>query len=246
MIMMKKNEFLAKLKDELKKNNVADIDEIISEYEQHFAFKMADGYSEEEIAARLGDPLQLASQFESNIEYKTSGGKKIAVAIGLVFTDIFTGAFFILLVAWEIIMAAFAVSNLVIAACLFGRVNFITKFTPMPYLSAVVIGISAAALAVLSVVGCIYFALFIRQLMRAYGRFHRNTMAIASGGAVLPPLAIYPRLPAKVNRRLRSVALFAMVVFTTSFVLGMIISMLLSGSIEFWHTWGWFGYNAVN
>ena len=62
---MTKNEFLSKLADELRKNNVSDADEIISEYEQHFAFKMADGFSEEEIAAKLGDPAAVAAQFES-------------------------------------------------------------------------------------------------------------------------------------------------------------------------------------
>ena len=61
---MKKNEFLAKLTSVLEKNQVADAAEIIEEYAQHFAFKLADGYSEEEIAARLGDPEQLAMQYE--------------------------------------------------------------------------------------------------------------------------------------------------------------------------------------
>jgi len=34
---MKKNEYLAELKSELKKNNASDIDDIMLEYEQHFA-----------------------------------------------------------------------------------------------------------------------------------------------------------------------------------------------------------------
>ncbi len=64
---MTKNEFLSKLANELKRKNIADAAEIISEYEQHFAFKMADGFSEEEIAAKLGDPVIIASQFESGV-----------------------------------------------------------------------------------------------------------------------------------------------------------------------------------
>ena len=36
--------------------------DVVEEYQQHFAFKLADGYSEEEIAARLGDPVALAAQ----------------------------------------------------------------------------------------------------------------------------------------------------------------------------------------
>ena len=36
--------------------------DVVEEYQQHFSFKLADGYSEEEIAARLGDPVALAAQ----------------------------------------------------------------------------------------------------------------------------------------------------------------------------------------
>lgn len=58
---MKKNEFMTKLADELKKRGVEDADDVAAEYEQHFAFKLADGYSEEEIAAKLGDPAALVA-----------------------------------------------------------------------------------------------------------------------------------------------------------------------------------------
>lgn len=58
---MKKNEFMTKLADELKKRGVEDADDVAAEYEQHFAFKLADGYSEEEIAAKLGDPVALVT-----------------------------------------------------------------------------------------------------------------------------------------------------------------------------------------
>ena len=51
---MKKTEFLNKLREELEKRNVADAADILEEYEQHFDLKLADGFFEEEIAARLG------------------------------------------------------------------------------------------------------------------------------------------------------------------------------------------------
>lgn len=58
---MTRNEFVTQLTAELHKRNVAA--DVVEEYQQHFAFKLADGYSEEEIAARLGDPVALAAQF---------------------------------------------------------------------------------------------------------------------------------------------------------------------------------------
>ena len=69
---MTKNEFMAKLTDELKKRNIEDAADVAEEYEQHFAFKLADGYSEEEIAAKLGDQTALAAQFDAAAQ----GGEK--------------------------------------------------------------------------------------------------------------------------------------------------------------------------
>ncbi len=242
---MTRNEFLSKLTDELKKNNISDTADIVDEYEQHFAFKMADGYSEEEIAAKLGTPKLVASQFESGNEEKKRGSNAMTV-IGLGIVDMFAGIFFVLLMVWEVIMTAISISCAVVAVCLLGNLNPGSLLPSTPYLCGAVFGLSLLSLSVLSAMGCIYFAAFIRQLIRSYGRFHQNTLAAASGKAKLPSLPIYPRLPLKTNRRIRSVALFSLTLFTACFVLGMIISMISSGSIEFWHTWGWFGYPVAN
>ena len=81
---MKKTEFLNKLREELEKRNVADAADILEEYEQHFDLKLADGFFEEEIAARLGDPAILAAQFDETecAPQKESGSKPLTV-IGL-------------------------------------------------------------------------------------------------------------------------------------------------------------------
>ena len=47
---MTRNEFVTQRTAELHKRNVAAAD-VVEEYQQHFSFKLADGYSEEEIAA---------------------------------------------------------------------------------------------------------------------------------------------------------------------------------------------------
>lgn len=241
---MTKNEYLAQLANELKKNDIADTDDIVSEYEQHFAFKMADGFSEEEISAKLGNPVVLASQFESSKNTGKSGGRKIITIIGLVFADIFAGVFFALLFAWEAIMAALSLAGAAVAVCLFGGLNVYSLIPPMPYWCGAVFGLSFAALAVLTSTGCIYFAAFIRQLMRSYGRFHHNAIAVASGSPVLPSLAINPQIPARASRRMRTVALLSLAIFAACFVLAMIVSMISSGALGFWHAWDWFGYTG--
>jgi len=80
---------------------------------------MADGFTEEEIAAKLGNPAVLASQFESVNDESKSEGKKLATVFRLYIIDIIAGVLLILLVAWEIIMTAFSLCNIVIAICEF-------------------------------------------------------------------------------------------------------------------------------
>ena len=41
---MRRNEFIETLKENLERNGVRDTGDIIEEYEEHFAFKLADGY----------------------------------------------------------------------------------------------------------------------------------------------------------------------------------------------------------
>lgn len=76
---MTRNEFMTRLFAELRRNHVADAADIEEEYEQHFAFKLADGYSEEEIAAKLGAPEALAAQFSAAARFtaKTPTGRSI-------------------------------------------------------------------------------------------------------------------------------------------------------------------------
>ena len=86
---MTKREFMEKLTRELENRRVADAEDIIEEYRQHFEFKLADGYSQEEIAAKLGDPAALAAQFAESGEGKSAGaGSRILVRVGLGFVDL--------------------------------------------------------------------------------------------------------------------------------------------------------------
>ena len=237
---MTKDEFLFQLTTALRTLNVPDAEDIAGEYEQHFAFKLADGFSEAEVAAKLGAPEVLAKQFVSGPEVRKGGGRKVVTAIGLVFLDILAALFFALLWAWEVVMAALSVASAALAICLIGAFNAGSLVPWMPYGCGLTFGVSAASLAVLAATGSVYFAAFVSQFMRAYGRFHHNAMAAASGKAVLPSLAIYPRFAAKVNRRIRIVALLSLTIFAVSFIAAVFLCMLSAGSLGFWHAWNWF------
>lgn len=146
---MKKNDFMQRLSDELQKRNVADAADILQEYEAHFAMKMADGYIEEEIAARLGDPTALAAQFDDAEETpEKKGGSKPLVVAGLCFADVFAGLFFILLAAWGLVLAA-ALGAAGTAVCLLGKVELGGLLPELPYWCGAMLALTLAALAVL-------------------------------------------------------------------------------------------------
>lgn len=200
---------------------------------------MSDGYSEEEIAARLGDPAALASQFgESGAPRE--GKNKVFTVIGLCFADIFAGLFFILLAAFELVMAAAGISFAGVCVGLLGRLDIFGIIPSMPYYCGVILALALAALALLSFAGCVYYGAFLRQLVRAFSRFQKNALASASGGALLPALAIAPQFSAAKKRRLRSTALIALILFAALFVLSYVVCAFSAGSLEFWHAWNWF------
>lgn len=235
---MTKNEFMTLLASELHRNKVADTADVLEEYEQHFAFKLADGYSEEEIAVRLGDPVALAAQFGD--APKQRRGSKPLTVVGLCFADLFAGLFFLLMAAWELVMAAAGLSFAGVSVCLLGGLNPNGLIPAMPYWCGAILALSFLVLSVLSVVGCGYYGAFLRQLIRSFGRFQHNTLAAASGNAVLPALAINPQFSAKTKRRLRSAALVSLALFAACFVLSFAVCALSAGSFQFWHAWGWF------
>ena len=237
---MTKNEFMTRLAHELHRRSVADAADVIEEYEQHFAFKLADGYSEEEIAARLGTPEELAAQFgDTDAPRRRSGSKPLVVA-GLCFTDVFAGLFFALLAGFGLVMAAATVSFAAAAVCLLGGLNIYGLIPDLPYWCGAILAISLTALAVLIVVGCVYYAAFLRQLIRSFGRFQHNALASASGEAALPALAINPQFSARTKRRMRSLALISLALFAACFVLSYAVCALSAGSLQFWHVWAWF------
>lgn len=237
---MTKNEFITQLTNELNRRKVADSADVAEEYEQHFAFKLADGYSEEEIAAKLGDPAVLAAQFGEADAARQKNGNKPLVLTGLCFVDLFAGMFFVLLSVWGVVMVAAAVSFASLAVCLLGGLNIYGLIPAMPYWCGVILSLSLIALAALIAAGSVYYAAFLRQLARSFGRFQHNALARTSGTAVLPSLAISPQFSAKVKRRLRAAALISLSLFAACFVLSYIVCSLSAGSLEFWHTWGWF------
>lgn len=237
---MTKNEFISRLALLLERKHISDAGEIISEYEQHFAFKLADGFSEEEIAAKLGDPEQIAEQYEN------SGSAPVRTApftkIGLYIADFFAGIFFLLLALAGIVIAVAVLVFAAVGVCLLLGISPWSLIPSMPYWCGAILGLAMLALAVLTAVGSLYYWVFWRQFLRSFARFHRNTLAAAAGKPALPSLPVHAQFEPRFKRRLRTIALIALAAFATCFVLGYIACALSAGSLQFYHVWGWFGF----
>ena len=119
---MTRDEFMDKLERELAARRVPEPEDILAEYRRHFEYKLADGYSEEETAARLGDPAELAAQFEpGEAEQRPGrGGSAARSALtwtGLIFADMFVLSFFAVFASWVLAVACTALASGLVGLC---------------------------------------------------------------------------------------------------------------------------------
>lgn len=241
---MNKQDYLSRLNKALKLKNVDEIEEIVAEYEEHFIQKKADGYTEEEIAAKIGSPEEIASQFasikESGTEPRT--GKvvwKTGLVFSLLFTDLFAGIFLIVMYAWVFILGIFSLSSAALSLTMLFRPVMPEGFLFIPYIpyfGAALLGITLIALGVLVAVLTAYSGMLTNQLGRVYVRWRKNTLT----GEKYPPLSINPVMQDSSRRRLRNLALITLIIFGVSFVTGYIVLTASAGALEFWHVWNWF------
>lgn len=62
---MTKNEFMTGLKLALSDMKIANIDDIVADYEEHFSHALAGGKTEEEVSKKLGNPVTIAKAYET-------------------------------------------------------------------------------------------------------------------------------------------------------------------------------------
>ena len=236
---MNKEQYLEALQKALSANRVEDIDDIISEYEEHFSRKFSDGYPEEEIAARLEKPEIIAEQFVIAPEgdAKRRKGANIFGKTGVLFLDLFMIILDAILYAFVAVFGVVAVAALAAGAYVAAGGGFIVLPLPViPVVPGIFVGVSLLGLSTLLAIGTVYYTLFVTQINRAYFRWHRRVMT----GRIGPPLSTAPSLNGKLKRRLRSIALISLLVFIVAIVIAYVWMSVSAGSFEFWHVWHWF------
>ncbi|XMB72992.1 DUF1700 domain-containing protein [Mycoplasmatota bacterium WC30] len=236
---MDKLTFINTLSKKLKENKVADIEEIISEYEEHFFYRLEDGYTEEEVSKKLGDPVFLADQYLET-EEKEEANRKFITITGLIVSDFFVGMFYITFAAWIVVLVAFSTAVLGIGFSYIFNISPFNLIPYLPYWCGAIFGVAMIGLAALSYIGSLYSLLSMKQITKSYARFHKNTIAKTNGNPMLPSLSSHPIISRRMSRRLRSTLLLSLYTFAIAFVLGYIVCSVTANSFEFWHVFEWF------
>lgn len=234
---MNKDTYLRELRSRLKADNISDADDIIAEYEEHFRLKLADGCSEDEVSAMLGDPEDIASQFKDSLrqsQAKERPSSKAVAAAGLVFTDIFVFLLFILLFSALIGLALFTLSALFTGFILITEIKL--SFMPyIPFPCNSVLGVCILSLSVFSASVLIYFYSYIIYLLKKYLQWHKRILAPDTPVYSIPPLSN------RIRRGCKRVALATTGLFFGSAILSVFLLFMVAGFKPFWHVWNWFG-----
>ncbi|OQB24991.1 MAG: hypothetical protein BWY11_00757 [Firmicutes bacterium ADurb.Bin182] len=235
---MNKHDYLSELEKELKAHHVCDQKDILEEYEEHFAMRLADGYTEEETCAKLAGPREIAEQYATIGEKASKGkAKNVFVLTGLIFLDLFVVPLFIVLFSWVFAVAALSAACSVLGVLLAGNLNIAGLIPYMPYPASLLLGAAVLSLAVLSALGMVYCYSLFAQLFKAYKHWHKGA---AGGGVPYLPAPHHPQYSAKTRRRMRNLTLLALILFIVFSAAALILLIVLSGTLEPWHLWNWF------
>lgn len=237
---MNKQIFMEELKKGLAARGVADVEDIVSDYEEHFARKLADGYREEETAKKLGDPRALALEYAAEGETPARHAN-FPAALGVCALDLVVALLFAVGFAWVAGIGAGALAVAFIGICLIAAPVFPagTLVIPyMPYIPGAMLGAALLALSVIFGVLAAYSCLLAKKSAAKYFRWQRSVVT----GRKTPPYAVFPLAQGRGRRALRRVTLVSLLLFAAMVTLACVIMASLAGNVEFWHAWGWFGY----
>ena len=185
---MNRAHFMAQLRDGLAGLHHTDISDIVADYESHFSDGAADGRTQEEVAAALGDPARLARELRAEIglkrweEERSPSGAAAAVfaVLGLGALDLFI----LLPVLMTVGGVLFGLAMAAIAGLFAGGAVFAAgPFADFPGGPAAAIlgglGVMSGATALGAVVALITIGLV--NALVAYGRLHYRLLKPALG-----------------------------------------------------------------
>ena len=236
---MNKKQYLDALQKELLQNGVTDVGDVLADYEAHFTRKALDGYTEEEIAHRLGNPVEIAADFlpDAAGQDKTGKAKGLAfIRVGLCLADLFALPFFLVLFLWAIAILAASVGVFALGVYIALGMDLVSVIPVLTVAGGILMGVGIAVFSVLLFLGSVWFLLLSGQMTRAYMRWHGNSW-YARHELALP---VMPQLTGKKRRFIRRIVLVSLIGCIMLFAAGFIVLSVQAGTPGFWHHWHWF------
>lgn len=235
---MTKKEFFDTLKKELKNNNITDndeIEEILSQYEEHFYYKLEEGCTEEEICKELSSPIDIAKEYNKSTK-EVNKYEKSTKIFGISMLSIPVMFIYILMWASVVVIGAFSLVSLVTGFCLVTTLNIANLIPSIPYFPSLILGIACMGLAKLSTMGTIYLSLYIVQWTKVYIRWCKNLIY----NFRYPSISKHPKLSKKLSSILKLISIISLIVFVSCFAISYIVMCIMANAFEFWHVWNWF------
>ncbi len=130
---MNRANFIAQLRAGLSGLHQSDVNDIIADYESHFADGVAAGRSEDEVAEALGDPSRLARELRAEVGFKRweqdrSAGNFVGVVLALI--GLATIDVMFLLPVLGVMLAVFFVIALACVGCVVGGAVLLGNLIP--------------------------------------------------------------------------------------------------------------------
>lgn len=227
---MNKGAYLQELEKALRARNVVDISDILLEYEQHFDFKLSEGFSEEEIANKLEAPKVIAAQFQG--EHHQAN---ISVRVGLTFLVIFGVMALIIMYGLILVFGGFSITVIALGTCLIGDMNIAGLVPTIPYIGGLLLGLSFLGLGAVSAIATIWCYLYANQMVKAYIQWHRNTVRGSHS-----KVSLHPDISFGVRQWLKRIAIVAGIAGGVMLCVGLFYMFAYTGFKPFWHELNWF------
>jgi uncharacterized membrane protein len=232
---MDRLEFMNILRSELSKNNVKDIDEIIFDFEEHFSCKMEEGKSEEEIVKKIGNPVEIAQDYE-DYDHNLSQSDQLVIKIGLVISDFFVYLSFLIAFIGMVALGVMTIGFIILAVILITTIQVQDLIPSMPYISSLLSGLSMLGFTIIAAIGTIYLYLYIVQWHKTYQRWRKNAL----NGNIFPSLSMHPKLSKKRASQFKLINMLGVFLGVSMLTLFYIVSAIIAQSFQFWHVWEWF------
>ncbi len=232
---MDRQSYLDALKKALLDGGVSDHERVLRQFSEHFDRRLSDGCSEEDIAARLLNPVLVAKRY---VCYHGPGKcpSRRSVAARVMLADVI--AALLLLAALCCTAALLGLTGLlaVLSARLILQLGTPVLFEQLPYWGSLLLGVAGVGIGLLSAMGAFLLIFYGRRGIRDYFCWRRHFLL----APYCPHPPIHPLMGEKRRGRLRLAAKAAAIVSGLALIAAFVLLSAYTGYHPFWEDFGWF------